>query len=56
MRDRPTVVKELITAHGGTVFADSGRGGGTRMTLRLPRAESQGSRLIPDPGAEPRVA
>nr|WP_276147155.1 HAMP domain-containing sensor histidine kinase [Streptomyces sporangiiformans] len=50
------VVKELITAHGGTVSADSGPGGGTRMNPRLPRAESQGSRLIPAPGTEPRVA
>ncbi|MEU5894234.1 HAMP domain-containing sensor histidine kinase [Streptomyces sp. NPDC047461] len=36
------VVKELVTAHGGTVFADSGPGGGTRMTIRLPRAGPRG--------------
>ncbi|WP_262063312.1 sensor histidine kinase [Streptomyces sp. STR69] len=50
------VVKELVTAHGGTVTADSGPGGGTRMTLRLPRTESRGSRRTPDPASEPRVA
>ncbi|WP_342791224.1 hypothetical protein [Streptomyces montanus] len=50
------VAKELITAHGGTVSADSEPGGGTRMNLRLPRAESRGPRLIPAPGTEPRVA
>ncbi|MEU6538490.1 HAMP domain-containing sensor histidine kinase [Streptomyces sp. NPDC047000] len=33
------VVKELVTAHGGTVGAASGPDGGTRMTLRLPRAD-----------------
>ncbi|MGX1365070.1 two-component system sensor histidine kinase BaeS [Streptomyces canus] len=42
------VVKELITAHGGTVTAASGPGGGTRMTLRLPRAATRRSRLVPD--------
>lgn len=46
------VVKELVTAHGGTVTADSGPGGGTRMTLRLPRSAPHGSRLVPGPGAE----
>jgi two-component system sensor histidine kinase BaeS len=30
------VVKELITAHGGTVSASSGADGGTRIVLRLP--------------------
>ncbi|MDW4904083.1 HAMP domain-containing sensor histidine kinase [Streptomyces sp. ADMS] len=49
------VVKELVTAHGGTVSADSGPGGGTRVALRLPRTESRGSRIAPGPGAEPRV-
>ncbi|MCX4853515.1 sensor histidine kinase [Streptomyces canus] len=49
------VVKELITAHGGTVCADSGPGGGTRMTLRLPRAAPYGSWLVPGPGVEPRL-
>ncbi|MFI6467975.1 ATP-binding protein [Streptomyces sp. NPDC050538] len=46
------VVKELVTAHGGTVTADSGPGGGTRMTIRLPRSAPHGSRLVPGPGAE----
>ncbi|WP_344386769.1 hypothetical protein [Streptomyces vastus] len=50
------MVKELVTAHGGTVTADSGPGGGTRLTLRLPRAAPHGSRLVPGPGAEPRLA
>ncbi|WP_458248924.1 sensor histidine kinase [Streptomyces sp. MAI_2237] len=50
------VVKELVTAHGGTVAAASGPDGGTRMTLRLPRVASRsGSRLLRGP-AEPRVA
>lgn len=40
------VVKELVTAHGGTVTADSEPGGGTRMALRLPRtgARHEGAR------------
>ncbi|WP_367318619.1 sensor histidine kinase [Streptomyces sp. HUAS ZL42] len=50
------VVKELVTAHGGTVAADCGAGGGTRMTLRLPRAVPQGSRLGPGSVTEPRAA
>ncbi|WP_416986179.1 sensor histidine kinase [Streptomyces sp. T028] len=50
------VVRELATAHGGTVAADSGPGGGTRMTLRLPRPAPRGSRLGPGSGTEPRVA
>ncbi|MEU0650186.1 HAMP domain-containing sensor histidine kinase [Streptomyces umbrinus] len=50
------VVKELVTAHGGTVTADSGPGGGTRMALRLPRAAPHGSWLVPGPGVEPRLA
>ncbi|MCC9710950.1 HAMP domain-containing histidine kinase [Streptomyces sp. MNU76] len=50
------VVKELVTAHGGTVTAVCGPGGGTRMTLRLPRPASQGSRLGPGSVTEPRVA
>ncbi|WP_405541126.1 HAMP domain-containing histidine kinase [Streptomyces phaeochromogenes] len=49
------VVKELVTAHGGTVTADSGPGGGTRMTLRLPRSAPHGSRLVSGPGVEPRL-
>ncbi|MFJ9906634.1 sensor histidine kinase [Streptomyces sp. NPDC101152] len=49
------VVKELVTAHGGTVTAGSEPGGGTRMTLRLPRAAPDGARLVPSPGAEPPV-
>ncbi|MEU3253358.1 HAMP domain-containing sensor histidine kinase [Streptomyces sp. NPDC006997] len=32
------VVRELVTAHGGTVTATRGPDGGTRMTVRLPRA------------------
>ncbi|MDC2960206.1 HAMP domain-containing sensor histidine kinase [Streptomyces gilvifuscus] len=51
------VVKELVTAHGGTVAAASGPEGGTRMTLRLPiAAPRSGSRLLRGPAAEPRVA
>ncbi|MGQ4383521.1 sensor histidine kinase [Streptomyces sp. SAS_270] len=49
------VVKELVTAHGGTVTAACGPGGGTRMTLRLPRAASPESRLVPGPGRASRV-
>ncbi|WTW04716.1 HAMP domain-containing sensor histidine kinase [Streptomyces sp. NBC_00310] len=47
------VVKELVRAHGGTVTADSGPGGGTRLTLRLPRVAPHGSRLVPGPGVGP---
>jgi two-component system sensor histidine kinase BaeS len=32
------VVRELITAHGGTVSAHSPAGGGTTVTIRLPTA------------------
>ncbi|MHC3474839.1 HAMP domain-containing sensor histidine kinase [Streptomyces sp. 7R007] len=49
------VVKELVTAHGGTVTAASVLDGGTRMTLRVPRAMPHGSRLVSGPGVEPRV-
>uniref|UniRef100_UPI0015F0B6D4 sensor histidine kinase n=1 Tax=Streptomyces shenzhenensis TaxID=943815 RepID=UPI0015F0B6D4 len=48
------VVKELVTAHGGTVTAASGPGGGTRMTLRLPRPAPQGSEPAPDSATAPR--
>ncbi|WP_327727488.1 HAMP domain-containing histidine kinase [Streptomyces sp. NBC_00487] len=41
------VVKELVTAHGGTVTADSGPGGGTRLTLRLPRSRPTGHGSFP---------
>ncbi|MCX4238779.1 MULTISPECIES: sensor histidine kinase [Streptomyces] len=47
------VVKELVTAHGGTVTAGSGPSGGTRMTLRLPRTTPYGAG--PVPGSGPRV-
>lgn len=50
------VVKELVTAHGGTVTAESGPGGGTRMTLRLPRATAQGPQLVSGPDTKPRIA
>ncbi|MEU5221476.1 ATP-binding protein [Streptomyces toyocaensis] len=43
------VVKELVTAHGGTVTAASGPGGVTRMIIRLPRTATRGGR--PGPGA-----
>ncbi|PWI14441.1 sensor histidine kinase [Streptomyces sp. Act143] len=49
------VVKELVTAHGGTVTAVCGPGGGTRMTLRLPRTAPQGSRRGAGTVTEPRV-
>ncbi|MFF4655747.1 ATP-binding protein [Streptomyces sp. NPDC001381] len=35
------VVRELVTAHGGTVTAASGPGGGTRIAIRLPRARTR---------------
>lgn len=50
------VVKELVTAHGGTVAAASGPGGGTRMTLRLPRLGAQGPRPVHGTGTESRLA
>ncbi|MER8007856.1 HAMP domain-containing sensor histidine kinase [Streptomyces sp. NPDC094149] len=51
------VVKELVTAHGGTVAASSGPEGGTRMTLRLPRAAPPSSSPLRQGAvAEPRVA
>ncbi|WP_028808995.1 HAMP domain-containing sensor histidine kinase [Streptomyces sp. 351MFTsu5.1] len=50
------VVKELVTAHGGTVIAASGPEGVTRLTVRLPRPAPQGSRLGPSSVAEPRLA
>lgn len=39
------VVKELVTAHGGSVTAEPSPGGGTRMTVRLPRTTRDGTRL-----------
>ncbi|WP_149546855.1 sensor histidine kinase [Streptomyces marokkonensis] len=50
------VVKELVTAHGGTVTADSGPGGGTRMTIRLPRAATHGGRTVPGAGGSRDLA
>lgn len=41
------VVKEPVTAHGGTVTAASGPDGGARLTLRLPGPAPHGSRLGP---------
>ncbi|MFD1661078.1 sensor histidine kinase [Streptomyces caeni] len=38
------VVKELVTAHGGSVTAEPSPGGGTRMTVRLPRTTRAGTR------------
>jgi two-component system sensor histidine kinase BaeS len=49
------VVKELVMAHCGTVTAESGPGGGTRMTLRPPRATPQGPQLVSGPGAKPCI-
>ncbi|MCX5061931.1 MULTISPECIES: ATP-binding protein [unclassified Streptomyces] len=45
------VVKELVTAHGGTVTADSGPSGGTRLTLRLPRAAPMDHGSFPAPAS-----
>ncbi|MGW3096637.1 sensor histidine kinase [Streptomyces sp. NPDC001102] len=50
------VVKELVTAHGGTVAAACGPDGGTRMTLRLPRVAPRSGSRLPRGPAEPRVA
>lgn len=41
------LVKEPVTAHGGTVTAASGPDGGARLTLRLPGPAPHGSRLGP---------
>jgi two-component system sensor histidine kinase BaeS len=40
------VVRELITAHGGTVSAASPTGGGTTITIRLPLAPHRLSRSV----------
>ncbi|MFI8092124.1 ATP-binding protein [Streptomyces sp. NPDC086080] len=45
------VVKELVTAHGGTVAVDSGPEGGVRMTVRLPRAAPRATRSAPGAAA-----
>ncbi len=37
------VVRELVTAHGGTVTATSGPGGGSTFTIILPRAAANGA-------------
>jgi two-component system sensor histidine kinase BaeS len=37
------VVRELVTAHGGTVSAASPAGGGTTITIRLPLARTDGA-------------
>ncbi|WP_230396270.1 sensor histidine kinase [Streptomyces blattellae] len=50
------VVKELVTAHGGTVAAGPGPHGGTRMTISLPRAASPGSPPAAGSRPEPDVA
>jgi signal transduction histidine kinase len=34
------VVAELVAAHGGVATADNARGGGARLTVRLPRADA----------------
>lgn len=52
----PAVVKELVTAHGGTVTADSSPSGGTRITLRLPRAGARRSGSALESRATPDVA
>jgi two-component system sensor histidine kinase BaeS len=39
------VVRELVTAHGGTVTAQSPPGGGTTVTIRLPQAGTE----LPEP-------
>ncbi|WP_427164599.1 HAMP domain-containing sensor histidine kinase [Streptomyces sp. C1-1] len=49
------VVKELVTAHGGTVTADSEPGRGTRMTLRLPRTGARHEGARREARAAPRV-
>ncbi|MFC8513941.1 sensor histidine kinase [Streptomyces sp. NPDC057257] len=50
------VVRELVTAHGGTVTAASGPDGGTVMTLRLPRADSLRPGARPEARATPGIA
>jgi two-component system sensor histidine kinase BaeS len=39
------VVRELVTAHGGTVAVDSAPGSGARFTIRLPLARGSGVEL-----------
>lgn len=50
------VVKELVTAHGGTVTADSAPGGGALMALRLPMADARRSGAARGSRATPEVA
>ncbi|MFD5256388.1 sensor histidine kinase [Streptomyces bobili] len=50
------VVKELVASHGGTVTAASAPGGGTCMTLRLPRAGAPRPRAAPGTRTTPDVA
>jgi signal transduction histidine kinase len=46
------VVGELVTAHAGTVTAESSRGSGTTVTIRLPLSRAGQSTS----GAPPRTA
>ena len=41
------LVREIITKHGGTVEATSSQGLGTKLTIRLPRAELAGNQSRP---------
>ncbi len=46
------IVKKIVVEHGGTVEVGSGRWGGARMRVRLPKAGSPASRAVLAPSLE----
>jgi CheY-like chemotaxis protein len=51
-----SIVKQLVEAHGGTIAAANGKGGGAIFTVRLPILSASHRRRVSDGTSEPSLA